>query len=95
MHPWGGGMSWILPLGLFGAGIGILFGLLILVVLALKGYSLWHAAKRNEKGWFIALLIINTFGILELFYLYYIVKLWNRPQHHEHHHDHHSEHHHS
>jgi hypothetical protein len=59
-----------------GVGFGI-FGLLLLAVLALKGYALWHAARRSEKWWFIALLIINTMGILELIYLIFIVGKWH------------------
>ncbi|HEY9583521.1 MAG TPA: DUF5652 family protein [Candidatus Paceibacterota bacterium] len=65
--------------GLFTVG-AFLFLLLILVVIALKGYALWHAAKRDEKGWFIALLLVNTFGILELIYLYFIVGKWKAPK---------------
>ncbi len=46
---------------------------LILVValwsIVLKGYSLWYAARNGQKGWFIALLVINTIGILEIVYL--------------------------
>lgn len=52
--------------------------LLIIVVLwALfwKALALWHAARRNDAGWFIAFLFINTVGLLEIFYLYYTVKL--------------------
>lgn len=75
----------------------------LLWVVSIKGYALWHAAKRNEKWWFIALLIINTFGILELVYIIFFAKLWprkgvqkieekkehNHEEHHgEHHHDH-------
>lgn len=46
-------------------------GLMILmpIVYALKGFALWHAAKREELWWFIALLVLNTFGILELVYI--------------------------
>jgi len=59
-------------------GLWIVLGLLfVLVIIALKGYSLWHAAKRNEKAWFIVLLLVNTLGILELIYLYFIVKKWH------------------
>lgn len=32
--------------------------------------ALWHAARRGETYWFVALLIINTLGILEILYLY-------------------------
>jgi methionyl-tRNA synthetase len=41
-----------------------------------KGLSLWHAAKRNETWWFIALLVINTVGILEIGYLLLVVQLF-------------------
>ena len=61
---------------LWSLGFGI-FGLLMLVVLALKGYALWHAARRSEKWWFIALLVINTMGILELVYLIAVVGKWH------------------
>lgn len=38
-------------------------------VVAAKGYALWHAARNSQRYWFIALLIINTFGILEIIYV--------------------------
>lgn len=59
-------------------GIGLLASLLFLAILALKGYALWHAAKRNEPLWFVVLLVVNTMGILELVYLYFVAKLWNK-----------------
>ena len=40
-----------------------------------KGLALWHAARRGEPWWFIALLIINTLGILEIIYLFFVAKL--------------------
>jgi hypothetical protein len=43
--------------------------ILALWTLVIKGYALWHAARGNQRGWFIALLIINTLGILEIIYL--------------------------
>ncbi len=46
----------------------------VLWVLPWKGYALWTAAKRSQKGWFIALLILNTFAILDIFYIFYIAK---------------------
>ncbi|MEI7810035.1 MAG: DUF5652 family protein [bacterium] len=51
-------------------------GLALLVVweLAWKGYSLWLASKADHKRWFIALLILNTMGILPIFYIFYIAK---------------------
>lgn len=40
----------------------------------LKGVSLWRSARNNQKGWFIALLIINSVGILPLIYLFFFQK---------------------
>jgi hypothetical protein len=40
----------------------------------LKGFALWHAARGSQKWWFIALLIVNSLGILEIIYL-----IWFRP----------------
>ena len=40
-----------------------------------KGLALWHSAQRGERWWFIALLFINTIGILEIIYLFVVVKL--------------------
>lgn len=56
--------------------IGIFFFVFIFIAIALKGYSLWVAARRDEKWWFIALLVINTLGLFELFYLIVIAKVW-------------------
>lgn len=59
---------------------GFMFTLVPLFILAavwsilIKGYALWHAARNGQKEWFIALLVINTLGILELVYL-----VWFRP----------------
>lgn len=35
----------------------------------IKGYALWTAARSGQKWWFVALLVINTIGILEIIYL--------------------------
>ena len=43
---------------------------LIAWTLAWKGFALWRAAKRNDKAWYVALLIFGTAGILEAFYLF-------------------------
>ncbi len=34
-----------------------------------KGLALWRSARMNQKGWFIALLVINTVGIFEIVYI--------------------------
>jgi len=46
-----------------------------------KGLALWQAAKNDQRNWFIAILIINTLGILEIIYLQWFAKkkrLWDR-----------------
>ena len=79
---YGGMNSWYSCIGIFG---GMMFGgfMLILVVWTLywKYQSLWYAAKHDHKWWFIALLVINTAGILEILYLYVFSK--NMPGHDE------------
>ncbi len=39
-----------------------------------KGWALWRAARRNEKGWFIALLLINTLALLDILYIFVFSK---------------------
>ena len=39
-----------------------------------KGLALWKAAQQGDKYWFIALLVINTVGILEILYIYIFSK---------------------
>ncbi len=42
--------------------------------IAWKGVALWKAARIGHKKWFIALLILNTAGILEIIYIYFVAK---------------------
>jgi hypothetical protein len=37
--------------------------------LAWKGVALWRAAHNNHLGWYVALLIINSAGLLPIIYL--------------------------
>lgn len=46
-----------------------LFLLAILWTLAWKGVALWKAARNHQKGWYVAMLILQTLGILEIVYL--------------------------
>jgi len=47
-------------------------GLALIVLLVWKGLALWRAAKRGDKIWFVVFLIVNTVGILEIIYLFFI-----------------------
>jgi uncharacterized membrane protein len=63
----------------FAPEFGALFIPLILAAIlwsaVLKGFALWFAARGGQKAWFIAVLVVNTFGILEIIYL-----IWFRPK---------------
>lgn len=45
------------------------FYLLIIADLVLRGITLYRSARKDQKGWFVALLIVNSMGILPLVYL--------------------------
>lgn len=39
-----------------------------------KGLALWKSSHHNQKWWFVAFLLINTLGILEILYIYVFAK---------------------
>ncbi len=55
-------------------GVNANWGLFIILAglwtLPWKGYALWKSARRGDKWWFIALLVINTLAILEILYIF-------------------------
>jgi hypothetical protein len=51
-----------------------LLALLLVWVLPWKGVALWKAAMRDNMWWFIIIFIVNTFGILDIFYIFFIAK---------------------
>ena len=65
-------MHWITP---FNDGTLTILSVLVFILLLVwslvwKGMALWRAARLGKTRWFIALLIINTFGILEILFLF-------------------------
>jgi len=60
-----------------GAFAPLLPFLLILFLWAIfwKGLALWHSGRKGNAGWFVVLLFINTLGILEVIYLFGVLKL--------------------
>ncbi|OGG04115.1 hypothetical protein A2Z33_03050 [Candidatus Gottesmanbacteria bacterium RBG_16_52_11] len=57
----------------------------IITVLALwslvwTALSLWHAARRGEKRWFVWFLLVHTAGIVEIAYLYFVVGITKHPR---------------
>ena len=66
----------------FATKIGISLETLIVIMsiisiwaLIWKGFALWKSAKKNSVIWFVALLVINTMGILEILYIFIFSKL--------------------
>jgi len=56
------------------------WALLILIVAVIwslfwKGAALWQAARKGDGAWFVILLLVNTIGILDIFYLYCVAKV--------------------
>ena len=64
---------------------------IVLWTIVWKGLALWHAARRGQYWWFAILLVVNTLGILEIIYLFFVAKLkWSELfSAHEHNHGHH------
>lgn len=58
-HHWLVGASWVLMLAW---------------LLPWKGVALWKAARHHHLKWFIAILILNTFAILDIFYIFVIAR---------------------
>ena len=56
------------------SGHQFLWAILIVWSLIWKGIALWKAARNNEKYWYVALLVINTVGILEIIYILFFDK---------------------
>lgn len=48
---------------------GWLLAVLVVWSLVWKGLALWHSARNSQSYWFIALLLINTLGLLEIVYM--------------------------
>lgn len=60
--------------GQFNQYSSVLFFILYLWSLFWKGFGLWRAAKASQRNWFIAILVLNTVGILEIIYLFKFAK---------------------
>lgn len=63
----------------WGSGFGLIAGpaILLIVIWSLfwKGLALWHSGRRGQPWWFVIMLILNTVGILEIIYLFAVLKL--------------------
>lgn len=66
MYGWGS--------GIFSFPWGVMAAVFTLWSLFWKGVALWKAARSGENYWFIGLLLINTFGLLEILYIFFFTK---------------------
>ena len=46
-----------------------LLAIIVIWSLTWKAIATWHAARNSQLGWFIALFIFSTVGVLEIIYL--------------------------
>jgi len=53
-------------------GLTAIMAVLIIWTMIWKGLALWKAARAGSKTWFIILLIVNTVGILEIIYYFFV-----------------------
>ena len=58
----------------------VVFALFVLWSLYWKGRSLWASARAGEKEWFILLLLVNSLGLLDIYYLYIRAKTENQSK---------------
>jgi len=63
--------DWACPLW---TGLAVVWSLVIPLAvvwsMVWKGVALWRAGRNGHLGWFIALFIVNTLGILEIIYIF-------------------------
>ncbi|HOX96188.1 MAG TPA: DUF5652 family protein [Candidatus Woesebacteria bacterium] len=56
---------------------GAWFYLLVGLDAVLKGITLWKSARKGQTVWFVALLIVNSLGLLPLIYL--LIEKYRKP----------------
>ena len=53
----------------------LLIPIFLLWSLFWKGLALWHSGRKGSGWWFVILFLVNTVGILEIIYLFGVLKL--------------------
>ena len=46
----------------------------MLWTLVWKGSALWKAAGKKQLPWFVIIMLVNTMGLLEIAYIFYLNK---------------------
>ena len=63
------------PFGVYAqlSPVMLILTLIIMVwVLVWKSLAMWKASRKNRKVWFVLLLALNTVGILEIIYYFFV-----------------------
>jgi methionyl-tRNA synthetase len=60
------------------ASSSLLLSVILLWSVFWKGLALWHSARNKQKYWFVALLVVNTIGFLEILFLVFFKKDKNK-----------------
>lgn len=64
----------MLTYSVFGEMSNIFLGVFLLWTAVWKGIGMWKSARNNQRNWFIAMLVLNTMGILPIIYLTWFQK---------------------
>ncbi len=62
-------------MGISLTAITIIMTLASIWALCWKGIALWKAGQKKQIYWFIALLVVNSLGILEILYIFIFSKM--------------------
>lgn len=52
----------------------LVLALVVIWTLPWKGVALWKAARKSDRLWFIALLVLHSLAILEILYIFVFSK---------------------
>jgi hypothetical protein len=62
----------------FISGIPVWLKILILVWATVwRGFALWKSARLSHTKWFVVLCLVNTLGILEIIYIFFVAKKYS------------------
>ena len=56
------------------AGLTSLLLILLILDILLRALALWKSARADQLGWFVALMVLNTMGILPIIYLLFFTR---------------------
>ncbi len=53
----------------------IIFLVALIWELVWKMLALWRAARKNDKFWFVVIFVVNSLGLLEIAYYFYLSRI--------------------